>query len=129
MDKGLNKGVKVGEEFSGIVKRIMDFGAFVEIAPGVDGLVHISRLADFRVERVEDVVKIGDVVPVKIIEIDEQGRINLSAKDAGFDPAPSIGRPAGQTSSHSTRPDHIGRSERRPRFERDSRSKRSRRSY
>jgi len=60
----------------------MDFGAFVEVLPGQEGLVHISQLADHRVEKVEDVVKLGEVIPVKVIGIDEQGRINLSHKDA-----------------------------------------------
>lgn len=62
----------------------MDFGAFVEIAPGAEGLVHISQFADFRIDKVDDIVKVGDVIPVVIVNIDEQGRINLSAKDAGF---------------------------------------------
>lgn len=58
----------------------MNFGAFAEILPGQEGLIHISELADHRVEKVEDIVKVGDVVPVKVIKIDEQGRINLSMK-------------------------------------------------
>ncbi len=82
--KGLTKEFKPGEAFQGIVKRIMDFGAFVEIAPGAEGLVHISQFADFRIDKVDDIVKVGDVIPVVIVNIDEQGRINLSAKDAGF---------------------------------------------
>jgi polyribonucleotide nucleotidyltransferase len=60
----------------------MSFGAFVEIAPGKDGLVHVSKLDKNRVENVEDVVSIGDEIVVKVIEIDKQGRINLSRKDA-----------------------------------------------
>ena len=60
----------------------MPFGAFVEILPGKDGLVHISKLDKKRVEKVEDVVNIGDEIMVKVIEIDKQGRINLSRKDA-----------------------------------------------
>lgn len=79
--KNITREVKVGEIFQGKVKRIMDFGAFVEILPGQEGLVHISQLASQRVERVEDVVKIGDIIPVKVISIDEQGRINLSLKE------------------------------------------------
>ena len=78
--KNITREVKVGEVFQGKVKRILDFGAFVEIFPGQEGLVHISQLAPFRVERVEDIVNIGDIVPVKVISIDEQGRINLSLK-------------------------------------------------
>ena len=73
---------EVGAIYKGKVVRIMDFGAFVEIAPGKDGLVHISKLDRQRVERVEDVVSIGDEIVVKVLEIDRQGRINLSRKDA-----------------------------------------------
>lgn len=80
--KNIAREFKVGEVFQGKVKRIMDFGAFVEIFPGTEGLVHISKLADTRVARVEDVVKIGDVIPVKLMEIDSQGRFNFSRKDA-----------------------------------------------
>ena len=72
----------VGAIYKGKVTRLMNFGAFVEIAPGKEGLVHISKLADHRVERVEDVVNVGDEVLVKVTEIDQQGRINLSRKDA-----------------------------------------------
>ena len=80
--KNITREVKVGEVFQGKVKRILDFGAFVEILPGQEGLVHISQLAPFRVRKVEDIVKVGDIVPVKVISIDEQGRINLSLKEA-----------------------------------------------
>ncbi len=73
---------EVGAIYKGKVVRIMQFGAFVEIAPGKDGLVHISKLDKARVEKVEDVVSIGDEVVVKVMEIDSQGRINLSRKDA-----------------------------------------------
>lgn len=74
--------VKVGELFQGKIKRIFNFGAMAEILPGQEGLIHISQLAPYRVERVEEIVKIGDIVPVKVISIDEQGRINLSLKEA-----------------------------------------------
>ncbi|MBR6045827.1 MAG: polyribonucleotide nucleotidyltransferase [Ruminococcus sp.] len=73
---------EIGAIYKGKVVRIMNFGAFVEIAPGKDGLVHISKLDKQRVEKVEDVVQIGDEVVVKVMEIDSQGRINLSRKDA-----------------------------------------------
>ncbi|MDE5565220.1 MAG: polyribonucleotide nucleotidyltransferase, partial [Oscillospiraceae bacterium] len=73
---------EVGAIYKGKVVRLMNFGAFVEIAPGKDGLVHISQLDNHRVERVEDVVAIGDEVVVKVTEIDKQGRINLSRKEA-----------------------------------------------
>ena len=75
------KDPEVGDVFYGKVVRLMGFGAFVQIAPGKDGLVHISKLEKHRVERVEDVVNVGDMVWVKVIEIDDKGRINLSRKD------------------------------------------------
>ena len=71
-----------GTVFVGKVTRIMSFGAFVEFAPGKEGLVHISKLAKERVEKVEDVVNVGDEIKVKVLEIDDKGRINLSRKDA-----------------------------------------------
>ncbi|MBU4421665.1 polyribonucleotide nucleotidyltransferase [Candidatus Parcubacteria bacterium] len=73
---------EVGKIYRGKVVRIMNFGAFVEILPGKDGMVHVSELAPFRVENVEDVVKIGDEIPVIVTEIDDQGRVNLSLKKA-----------------------------------------------
>jgi polyribonucleotide nucleotidyltransferase len=73
---------EIGAIYKGKVVRLMNFGAFVEIAPGKDGLVHISKLDKARVEKVEDVVSIGDEIVVKVMEIDQQGRINLSRKDA-----------------------------------------------
>ncbi len=76
---------EIGSIFKGKVVRLMNFGAFVEIAPGKDGLVHISKLDLQRVEKVEDVVTIGDEILVKVVEIDDQGRINLSRKDALLD--------------------------------------------
>lgn len=75
-------GPEIGGIYKGKVVRLMSFGAFVEIAPGKDGLVHISKLDNSRVEKVEDVVSIGDEIVVKVVEIDRQGRINLSRKDA-----------------------------------------------
>ncbi len=78
----LTREVGVGEVFTGEVVRLMDFGAFVQILPGKDGLVHVSELAPWRVEQVSDIVKLGDKVQVKVIEIDEKGRTNLSMKQA-----------------------------------------------
>ena len=72
----------VGELYYGRVVRLMTFGAFVELAPGKDGLVHISKLADHRIEKVEDACKVGDMMWVKVTDIDEKGRVNLSHKDA-----------------------------------------------
>ncbi len=77
----ITREAKIGEIFQGKVKRILDFGAFIEILPNQEGLVHISQLASFHVKKVEDIIKIGDIVPVKVISIDEQGRINLSMKE------------------------------------------------
>jgi polyribonucleotide nucleotidyltransferase len=80
--EGLTKDVEVGKEYLGRVTRIMNFGAFVEILPGKEGLVHISQLADYRVPRVEDVVSIGDELMVVVTEIDRMGRVNLSRRAA-----------------------------------------------
>jgi polyribonucleotide nucleotidyltransferase len=76
----ITKEIEVGQTYLGKVTRIINIGAFVQIAPGKEGLVHISQLAPTRVEHVDDVVKVGDEVMVKVIEIDNQGRINLSRK-------------------------------------------------
>ena len=73
---------EIGAIYKGKVTRLMNFGAFVEIAPGKEGLVHISKLDTKRVERVEDVVAVGDAIVVKVTDIDQQGRINLSRRDA-----------------------------------------------
>ncbi len=81
----LTREVKPGEIFQGKVTRITNFGAFVEVLPGKEGLVHISQLSDRRIERVEDVVKIGDVIPVVVADIDQYGRINLSCERASGD--------------------------------------------
>ena len=82
MIRDLTESVEVGRIYKGKVVRIMPFGAFVEILPRQDGLVHISQLADQRVNRVEDVVNIGDEIMVKVTEIDDRGRVNLSRKQA-----------------------------------------------
>ena len=79
--KQITREIKPGELLEGRVTRILDFGAMVEVGPRQDGLVHISELAPWRVEKVTDIVNIGDVVPVRVRNIDEQGRINLSLKD------------------------------------------------
>jgi polyribonucleotide nucleotidyltransferase len=79
--EGIAGNVEVGQQFTGKVVKIMNFGAFVEYLPGKEGMVHISKLAHNRVNKVEDVVKVGDEIPVKVIEIDRQGRVNLSMKD------------------------------------------------
>lgn len=81
MIEGIVKDVKVGDVFLGKVVRIMPFGAIVEFAPGKDGMVHISKLANERVEKVEDVVNIGDEIMVKVVDMDKTGKISLSRKD------------------------------------------------
>ncbi|MGO8880849.1 MAG: polyribonucleotide nucleotidyltransferase [Desulfomonilaceae bacterium] len=80
--EGLTQQAEIGKIYEGTVRKITDFGAFVEIFPGTDGLVHISQLANERVRKVSDVVKEGETVPVKVIGIDPQGKIKLSRKDA-----------------------------------------------
>ncbi len=78
--RDLTGEVEVGKNYKGKVVRIMPFGAFVQILPNQDGLVHISQLAEDRVDRVEDAVQVGDEIEVKVTEIDRQGRVNLSRK-------------------------------------------------
>ena len=86
--EGIAKDIEVGDVFTGKVVRIMNFGAFVELAPGKDGMIHISKLDTKRVEKVEDVVNIGDELEVKVSEIDAQGRINLIRNDITYSEAP-----------------------------------------
>ena len=81
--EGLTRKVHEGEIFSGVVTRIIPIGAFVEILPGKEGMVHISQLSEARVERVEDVVRQGDEVTVRVREIDSRGRINLTLRGVG----------------------------------------------
>jgi polyribonucleotide nucleotidyltransferase len=80
--RGITAEAEIGKIYRGKVKKIMDFGAFVEIMPGTDGLVHISQLADQRVKSVSDVLKEGEEVMVKVLEVDKQGRIKLSRREA-----------------------------------------------
>ena len=107
----LTEDVEVGKIYKGKVKRIMSFGAFCEILPGKEGLVHVSELEEKYVSKVEDVVKVGDEFPVKVIEIDEQGRVNLSKKRAqpnapADDGAAASGRrPAGASRGRPGRDD------------------------
>lgn len=84
--KSIVREIVVGEQFQGTVRKIMDFGAFVDILPGQSGLVHISKFVPYQIKNVQEVVKEGEVIPVIVTEIDAMGRINLSAKDAGFKP-------------------------------------------
>jgi polyribonucleotide nucleotidyltransferase len=80
--EGMTKEFKVGEQLKGEVVRIAEFGAFVKIAPNAEGLVHISEIAPIRIENAGDFLKEGDIVPVKVINVDETGRIKLSIKQA-----------------------------------------------
>jgi len=90
----LTEEVEVGKMYLGTVRKIMDFGAFVEILPGTDGLVHISQLAHHRVKAVSDEVAEGDQILVKVLEIDKQGKIRLSRKEAMAAPsAPPVKEP------------------------------------
>jgi polyribonucleotide nucleotidyltransferase len=93
---GMTREIGVGEMYQGRVVTIKEFGCFVEVLPGKDGMVHISELADFRVNRVEDVVKQGDLIWVKCIGVDEKGRVKLSRKAAmkERDEASANGAPA-----------------------------------
>jgi len=83
---GIAQDPEVGIVYQGTVKRVMDFGAFVEILPGKEGLVHISRLSRTRINSASDVVKEGQVIPVRLLEVDKLGRLNLSYVDAIDDP-------------------------------------------
>jgi polyribonucleotide nucleotidyltransferase len=116
--ESLTKEIEVGAVYTGKVSRILNFGAMVEIAPGKEGLVHISELADYRVARVEDEVKVGDEVTVKVIGIDDMGRVNLSRR-ALFEKEP---REAGARVPQSSSRDY-------PFKKRDSRPPRSKGSY
>jgi polyribonucleotide nucleotidyltransferase len=109
--EGLTKEVEAGAIYTGKVSRILNFGAMVEILPGKEGLVHISELAEQRVEKVEDVVKVGDEITVKVIEIDHMGRINLSRRAMFEKPGEERPRP----------PRRDNRSGGRPPFRRDER--------
>jgi polyribonucleotide nucleotidyltransferase len=95
--EGIAKDVEVGDVYLGKVVRIMNFGAFIELTGGKDGMLHISKMADHRVEKVEDVMNIGDEIEVKVSEIDSQGRVNLIRNDITYSKAPmsDANRPGG----------------------------------
>jgi polyribonucleotide nucleotidyltransferase len=108
--EGLTRDAEIGDIYTGKVSRILNFGAMVEILPGKEGLVHISELADYRVGKVEDEVKIGDEITVKVISIDDMGRVNLSRRAvyAKEDDTPSADYPfkrsgGGSSSGYSNR--------------------------
>lgn len=131
---GIVNDPEIGQEFEGVVTRLMTFGAFVEFLPGKEGLVHISKMAWNRVDRVEDVVKEGDTVKIKVLEIDAQGRINLSMRDCmekpeGFTEDAGSRRPQGDRpprerrgSSDHDRGGNRNRGDRGPRERRDHHS-------
>lgn len=110
--RSITAEAEVGKIYQGKVKRLLNFGAFCEILPGVEGLVHVSEFSDQYVARVENVVKIGDEFPVKVVEIDDQGRVNLSAKQAGAQFTIQENAPAGD--DDQSRPHHRGGFQRRP---------------
>jgi polyribonucleotide nucleotidyltransferase len=94
--EGLTKEIEPGSIYTGKVTRILNFGAMVEILPNKEGLVHISELADFRVAKVEDVVKVGDEITVKVLDVDHMGRVNLSRKAVFEKPGEGTERPPRQ---------------------------------
>ncbi len=109
MIKDIVREVEPGEVFDGKVVKLMDFGAFVEILPGKDGMVHISQLANYRVTKVEDVVKVGDILKVKVQEIDDQGRINLTHKPFAPEATPEqLAASAASAGSFERRPSSGG---------------------
>jgi len=120
--------VEIGKIYEGKVVRVESFGAFVQVLPGQDGLVHISHLAEHRVERTEDVVNIGDVIPVKVLEISDQGKVSLSLKLARRELEGRTGDyPDESKESRPRRDDRPHRRNDRDRPRRDSRSGDSRR--
>ena len=80
--ESLTGEVEIGKIYKGVVKTVKEFGAFVEIMPGQEGMVHISELANYRVKNVEDICKVGDEITVKVVDIDDRGRVRLSRKAA-----------------------------------------------
>ena len=104
--RSMTREYEVGERFEGEVVRLMDFGAFVKMGPNQDGLVHVSEVAPYRIDKITDAVQIGDIVPVILKEIDEKGRYNLSIKAADPEWARRKGVPEGQ--GGGSRGDHHG---------------------
>jgi polyribonucleotide nucleotidyltransferase len=111
--ESLTKEVEVGTIYTGKVTRVTDFGAFVEILPGKEGLVHISELADYRVAKVEDIAKVGDEITVKVTEIDHLGRINLSRR-AVFDKQSQVPGAKGGDTNYPFRRQREARAPQRP---------------
>jgi polyribonucleotide nucleotidyltransferase len=124
--ESLTRDVEVGAIYTGKVTRLSNFGAFVEILPGKEGLVHISELADYHVSKVEDIVKVGDEVMVKVIEIDHLGRINLSRR-AVFENLSQVRGAKVVDSTATGRPPRKEQERRPAAHQRDSRDSRRRR--
>ena len=99
--EGLTREIEAGETFSGKVVRIAPFGAFIELLPGKDGLLHISQVSTTRIEKVEDVLSMGDIVEVKVLEVDPQGKIRLVRTDL---PDTGERRPAPERRDRDDRP-------------------------
>ena len=112
--KAIVKVPEPGEEYTGRIVGIQPFGAFVELLPGKDGLLHISRMAKGRVEKVEDVLSVGDEVRVRVIEVDEKGKVSLDRIDKPEAPAPSSNRQP-KPGTRTRRPGDNGKPDRRPR--------------
>jgi len=111
----ITQDAEIGKAYSGTIKRIMNFGAFCEILPGKEGLIHVSELSDEFVENVEDVVHVGDKVEVKVMEIDSQGRVNLTMKKNSSGPGasrPSERRPRPRSRHESGKGFHSKKSRR-----------------
>ena len=106
--EGIAKDIEVGDVYLGKVVRIMNFGAFIELTGGKDGMLHISKMATHRVEKVEDVMNIGDEIEVKVSEIDSQGRVNLIRTDIAYS-APEGGAPRGNVGGRPRPPRRDGR--------------------
>ena len=126
---GIVHDPEVGQEFGGVVTRLMTFGAFVEFLPGKEGLVHISKMAWNRVDKVEDVVKEGDAVQVKVIEIDAQGRINLSMRDCMEKPEGFVDEGDGPRRPQGERPPRERRNSFGDRPDRGNRDRRDQKDY
>jgi len=107
--EGIAKDIEVGDVYMGKVVRIMNFGAFIELTGGKDGMLHISKMAPHRVEKVEDVMNIGDEIEVKVNEIDSQGRVNLIRTDIQYPAAPEGGFRGNVPSDHRRPPRRDGR--------------------
>ncbi len=123
--ESLTREVEVGSTYTGKVTRILNFGAMVEILPGKEGLVHISELADYRVASVEDAVKVGDEITVKVIDIDNLGRVNLSRRVV-LEPPDQV---PGSTVKDSPSPDYPFRTQRGGRSPQNPRPPQNKRRY